>query len=281
MKLCTGRRQTVQSDCWSIDVEFRVPTFDQTFFPILMSWLQLFRGYFQFDAPSRRFFGRMASASSTRDSASALRDVGPEIAAGSSVLFIASVIFLALIASAIFLALNVAAGGGSVILAGLLQSRLDISAASSSLSSLCAVGSDTVSAMRRPVKGFSGWSRPMLPNHADFAATEQAQRDISAAPLRRYRRFLRCPDSVSDLLRGQAVVAFNASRSRGAGGTGTGVARGDSGEVRREAHPMSIPKLPVDCGTFHAARTERLFRRLARCCRAGLRLSSAREAKAA
>ena len=102
---------------------------------------------------------------------------------------IASVIILALIASTIFHALNVAVGGGSVILAWRLQSRLDISAASSSLSSLCADGSDTVSAMRRPVQGFSGWSRPMLPDHADLAATEQAQRE--AARARRGGRLIR------------------------------------------------------------------------------------------
>ena len=80
--------------------------------------------------------------------------------------FIASVLLLTLIASTILLALNVAAGGGSVILARRLQSRLDISAASS-----------------------SGWSRPMLPDHADLAATEQAQRE--AARARRGRRLIR------------------------------------------------------------------------------------------
>ena len=195
-----------------------------------------------FDAPPLRFYGRMASASSTRDSASALRDCGPEITAGSSVPFIVSIILLALIASTILLALNVAVGGGRVIPALHLQSRLDISEASSLLSSLCADGSDTVSAMHRPVKGFSGWFLPMLLDHADLAATEQGQRDISAAPLRRYRQFYRCPDSVSDTLTGQAVVPFNASRSRGAGGTGPGAARGGPGEVQREAHPSSIPK---------------------------------------
>ena len=93
--------------------------------------------------------------------------------------FIASIILLALIASTVLLALNVAAGGGSVILALRLQSRLDISVASSSLSSLCADGSDTVLAMRLPVKGFSGWSRPMLQDHADLAATGFDQDDAA------------------------------------------------------------------------------------------------------
>ena len=111
----------------------------------------------------------MASASSTRHSASALRDGGPEITAGSSVPFIASVILLALIASTILFALNVAAGGSSAV-------RLAASYHQKAL-----IGSDTVSAMRLPVKGFSGWSRPMLPDHADLAATEQAQREAARA----------------------------------------------------------------------------------------------------
>ena len=209
-------------------------------------------GYLQFDASPLRFYGTAAGWLLLHQ---------PETASLCSVKVVlrsrqeapcrllrrlSCNVLLALIASTILLALNVAAGGGSVILARRLQSRLDIAAASSSLSSLCANGSDTVSAMRRQVKGFSSWSRPMLPDHADLAATEQAQRDISAAPLRRYRRFHRCPDSVSDTLTGQAdleaVVPFNASRSRGAGGTGTGAARGDAGDVWREAHPFSIPK---------------------------------------
>ena len=53
--------------------------------------------------------------------ASMLRQGGPEIAAGSSVPFIELIILLALIASTVLLALNVAAGG-SVILARRLQS---------------------------------------------------------------------------------------------------------------------------------------------------------------
>ena len=97
-------------------------------------------------------------------------------------------------------------------------------------------------------------------------------------PYARYRQFRRCPDKVR-----------------------LGAARGDPGEVRREAHWSLIQ--PVDCGTFHPARTERLFRGPARClvslclspakrlastrttqlvcCRARLRLSSAREAHVA
>ena len=61
-------------------------------------------------------------------------------------------------------------------------------------------------------------------------------------PCARYRRFCRCPDSVSDTLTGPAVVPPIASRSRGAGGTGPGATRGGPGEVWREAHPSSIPK---------------------------------------
>ena len=34
---------------------------------------------------------------------------------------------------------------------------------------------------RWPVKGSSGWSRPMLPDHAELAATEQAQREAAWA----------------------------------------------------------------------------------------------------
>ena len=56
------------------------------------------------------------------------------------------------------------------------------------------------------------------------------------------------------------MVPPNASRSRGAGGTGTDAARGDPCEVQREANLTLIdPAAPVDCGTFHAARTERFF----------------------
>ena len=64
----------------------------------------------------------------------------------------------------------------------------------------------------------------------------------SRPPCALYRRFRRCSDSVSDTLTGQAVVPPIASRSRGAGGTGPGAARGCPGEVRREAHLSSIPK---------------------------------------
>ena len=38
------------------------------------------------------------------------------------------------------------------------------------------------------------------------------------------------------------MVPPNASRSRGAGGTGSGAARGDPGKVLREANPSSIPQ---------------------------------------
>ena len=60
---------------------------------------------------------------------------------------------------------------------------------------------------------------------------------FSRPPSARYRPFRRCSDSVSDTLTKQAVVPPNASRSRGAGGTGPGAARGGPGEVQLEAHP--------------------------------------------
>ena len=65
---------------------------------------------------------------------------------------------------------------------------------------------------------------------------------FSRHPCARYRRFRRCPDIVCAPLTGQAVVPPNASRSHAAGGIGTGAVRGGLGEVRREAHPSSIPK---------------------------------------
>ena len=158
-----------------------------------------------FDSPRWQLLRRMAPASSSRDSASVLRDGGPIAAAGSSLHVIALIILLALIVAAV--------GGGDLILQRRLQSRLD----------------------------------------------------ISGAPYTRHRPFRRGPDKVSDTLTGQGVVPPNASRSRGAGGTGTGAARGDPGEVRREANLTRIdPAAPVDCGTFHAARTERFFRGPAR-----------------
>ena len=54
------------------------------------------------------------------------------------------------------------------------------------------------------------------------------------------------------------MVPHNASRSREAGGTGPRGAGGSSSVVDPETAAA------VDCGTFHAARTERLFRRPAR-----------------
>ena len=56
---------------------------------------------FGFDAPPRRLLYRMAPTSSARDSASSLRDGGPCAAAGSYVLFIASIIILAFIVAAV------------------------------------------------------------------------------------------------------------------------------------------------------------------------------------
>ena len=120
------------------------------------------------DARPRRFLGRMALAESVPGSVSALRDSGPGTA-GSSVPFIA-IILLALI----FLAV----GGGGLILARRWQSRPDISAASLSLGADGSVtkiqdGTDTfVTEIRWPVEG----SRPTLPDNAELAALEQAQR---------------------------------------------------------------------------------------------------------
>ena len=109
--------------------------------------------YILFDRPPRQLLGRIAPISSSRDSASALRDCGLIEAAGYSVHVIASIVLLALIVAAV--------GGGDLILKQRLQLRL-------------------------------------------YA---------------RYRRFRRCPDKVR-----------------------LGAARGDPGEVRREANPSSIPK---------------------------------------
>ena len=63
----------------------------------------------------------MAPASSSRDSASALRDSCPIAAAGSSLHVIASILLLVLIVAAV--------GGGNFILERRLQLRLDISGA--------------------------------------------------------------------------------------------------------------------------------------------------------
>ena len=78
----------------------------------------------------------------------------------------------------------------------------------------------------------SEWRRP----HPKGVCTAlQSRLDISAAPLSSVPTVSSGPDTVSDTLTGQGVVPPNASRSRGAGGTGTGAARGDPGEVRDRA----------------------------------------------
>ena len=74
--------------------------------------------YIRFDRPPLQLLGRIAPASSFRDCASALRDGGPNAAAGSSVHVIESIILLALIVAAV--------GGGDLILKWRLQSRLDL-----------------------------------------------------------------------------------------------------------------------------------------------------------
>ena len=96
--------------------------------------------YIRFDRPLRQLLGRMAPASSSRDSASALRDGGPIAAAGSSLHVIASIIVLALIVAAV--------GGGGRILKRRLQSRLHISAAPQALGTDRSVAALTVSAIR-------------------------------------------------------------------------------------------------------------------------------------
>ena len=96
----------------------------------------------------------MAFASSARGSASALRDSGPGVAAGTSVPFIA-IILLALIVAAV--------GGGGLILAQRFQSRPNIASLS-----LCADGSVTD-------------MHPTLPDHAELAALEPAQREAAWA----------------------------------------------------------------------------------------------------
>ena len=134
---------------------------------------------FDFDAPPRRFLGRMAPASSARGSTSALRDGGQGAAAGSYVPVIVSIILLVLIVAAV--------GGGGFILARRLQSRLNISAASfsptvSSLTDCFATGADcSVTEIRWPTTGSSEWSSPVQPDHVELAATEQAQRKAAWA----------------------------------------------------------------------------------------------------
>ena len=82
--------------------------------------------------------------------------------------FIASVILLN--ASAVLLALNLAEGGGSVVLARRLQLRLDISAASSSLSSLCANGSLRQPAVRSDQGAFRCPFATMLALHSKICS---------------------------------------------------------------------------------------------------------------
>ena len=96
----------------------------------------------------------MAFTSSARGNASALRDAGPGAAVESPVPFIA--ILLALIIAAMV-------GGGGFILARRCQTRPNISAASLSI--------------RRPVEE----SHPALPDHAELAALEPAQREAAWA----------------------------------------------------------------------------------------------------
>ena len=93
--------------------------------------------------------------------------------------------------------------------------------------------------------------------------------------------FRRCPDSVCDTLTGhEGVRASCVNRSRGAGGTGAGAARGGPGEVLREAHRL-IP-IPSHRQAFLFSLSRQLaWTRTTPCCRARLRLSSAREAHVA
>ena len=126
----------------------------------------------------RHFLGRMAPASSAQDRASALRDVGPG-APESSVHFITYIIVFALIFAAV--------GGDGLFLARRRQSRLDISAASFSLtdSSLtyCSVtGADcSVTDIRWPIEGSSGWSPSIQKDHAELVASEQEQREAACS----------------------------------------------------------------------------------------------------
>ena len=110
-----------------------------------------------------------APASSSRDSASALRDGGPSAAARSSLHVIASIILLALIIAAV--------GGGDLILQRSLQLRLDISGAPYTRHRPFRRGPDKVSATLTGKE----WSRPMLHDHAELAAQEQAQREAIPA----------------------------------------------------------------------------------------------------
>ena len=120
----------------------------------------------------------MAPASSAQDRASALRDVGPG-APESSVHFITYIIVFALIFAAV--------GGDGLFLARRRQSRLDISAASFSLtdSSLtyCSVtGADcSVTDIRWPIEGSSGWSPSIQKDHAELVASEQEQREAACS----------------------------------------------------------------------------------------------------
>ena len=110
----------------------------------------------QFDAHPRRFLGRMALISSDQGSGSALRDGDPVVAAGSSMPFIASIILIVLIVAAV--------GGGGLALARRLHSADSI-----------LLGADgSVTDIR---SGAVEGSHPTLPDHAELAALEPAQRE--------------------------------------------------------------------------------------------------------
>ena len=124
------------------------------------------------------------------------------------------------IVSIIFLAFIVAAvGGGGLILALRLQSRLDISAASfsptvSSLTPYSATGADCfVTEIRWPIMDSFGWSLPVQPDHVELAATEQVQR--KAAWARRCRGLI-CRSLTATSTLGR-IARSNASRYRCAG----------------------------------------------------------------
>ena len=114
------------ASCWSIgSLEQKITrlfSYDETFANLRFVWLGseligalicdniCIQRYVRFDRPPRQLPGRLAPASSSRGSASALRDGDPIAAAGSSPTLhvIASIILLALIIAAV--------SGGDLIL---------------------------------------------------------------------------------------------------------------------------------------------------------------------
>ena len=92
---------------------------------------------------------------------------------------------------------------------------------------------------------------------------------LSRFPFARHRRFRPCFDIVCDTLTGRGVVKnHDASRSCGSGGTGAAQREANQARccrrlISRSRHCRAAA-VPLDCGTFLAALTERLFRRPAR-----------------